>query len=339
MIDHKLTRGHAGENSCERVALRRNRNLFFLVILWIASSTVLAGEGSSAPKSIQVSTAREGELTRFFVENLEESEVTVTFDLELKNLKGSVDLPSTFVFAPKRKTEAFLLSPVNTNSGWNYSYTCRYTIGSCAAKHDNSVIYSLPYARGTAFKVTQGYNGSYSHTGAEQFAIDWKMPIGTPVHAARDGVVVKIKDDSDKGGPDRKFENCANYVLVRHADGTVANYAHLLKGSSRVVLGQKVKAGDPVAASGNSGFSTGPHLHFAVFKTKNGSERESIPVKFRTDNAAAITLAEGQTYLCPDPTGTVAANTPRRAVSPKDDSYWPWLGILPRAQGGSRKTK
>jgi murein DD-endopeptidase MepM/ murein hydrolase activator NlpD len=335
-----LTRDQAVEKSCERAAYRWNGSLVFLVILWIASNTGLAAEGSAPPpKSILVSTARDGETTRFFVENLEESEVTVTFDLELKNLKGSVDLPSTFVFAPKRKSEAFLLSPVNTNGGWNYSYTCRYTIGSCAAKHDNSAIYTLPYARGTAFKVTQGYNGSYSHTGPEQFALDWKMPLGTPVHAARDGVVVKIKDDSDKGGPDRKYENCANYVLIRHADGTVANYAHLTKGSSRVVLGQKVKAGDPIAASGNSGFSTGPHLHFAVFKTKNGSERESIPVKFHTDTAASITLAEGQTYLCPDATGAVAANTPRRAVSPKHESYWPWLGLLPGGQGGSRKAK
>ena len=338
MRQHKLTRDPADALICERLSVRRNGSFLFLLFLWMTSATGWTAN-NSGPKSIQVSTVREGETTRFFIDNLEESEVTVTFDLELKNLKGTVDFPSTFVFPPKRKTEAFLLSPASSNATWNYSYTCRYTIGSSAAKHDNSVVYHLPYAPGAAFKVTQGYNGSYSHTGPEQFAIDWKMPIGTPIHATRDGVVVKIKDDSDKGGPDRKYENAANYVLIRHADGTIANYAHLLKGSSRVVVGQKVKAGDPIAASGNSGFSTGPHLHFAVFKTKNGSERESIPVRFQTHTAAAATLAEGQTYFRPDPTGTVAANLPRRATSPKDESFWPWLRIFPRAQGGSHRSK
>ncbi len=338
MTRQKLTRDSAGENRCECSLVRINRSLLFLLLLWLTSGVGLAA-ASSGPKSIQVSTLREGETTRFFVENLEESEVTVTFDLELKNLKGNVDFPSTFVFAPKRKSEAFSVSPAGADSGWNYSYTCRYTIGSATAKHDNTVLYSLPYGPGTAFKVTQGYHGAYSHTGPEEFALDWKMPIGTPIHAARDGVIVKVNDDSDTGGPDRKYENCANYILVRHSDGTIANYAHLQKSSSLVVLGQKVKAGDRSAASGNSGFSTGPHLHFAVFKTKNGSERESIPVRFQTGTAAGVTLAEGQTYACPDSTGTVAANVPRRAISPKDESYWPWLGILPRAQGGSRKSK
>ena len=339
MTQQKLTRDQADASICERRWARRNGGFLFLLVLWIVSSSGFAAN-SGTPKSIQVSTVREGEMTRFFVENLEESEVTVTFDLELKNLKGDVEFPSTFVFGPKRKTEAFLLSPANTNAGWNYSYTCRYTIGSSSAKHDDRAVYTLPYAPGSAFKVTQGFNGSYSHTGAEQFAIDWKMPLGTPIHAARDGVVVKIKDDSDKGGPDRKYENAANYILIRHADGTIANYAHLQKGACRVVVGQKVKAGDRIGASGNSGFSTGPHLHFAVFKTKNGSERESIPVRFMTDSAPSAILAEGQTYSCPDPSGSIAANVPRRAVSPKDESYWPWLGILPRGQGGSsRKTR
>lgn len=306
-----------------------------LFFLWVASALA----ANSGPKSMNVLTSREGETTRFTIENLEETEITVTFDLDLKNLKGNVGLPCTLVFPAHKKTEAFLLSPVDTNSGWNYSYTCRYTIGSSAARHDNSAVYWLPYAPGTAFRITQGYNGTYSHTGPEQYALDWKMPVGTPVHAARDGVIVKIKDDSDKGGPDRQYENCANYILIRHTDGTLANYAHLQRGSSKVVLGQKVKAGDWIACSGNSGFSTGPHLHFAVFRTKNGSERESIPVRFKTDTAAAMTLVEGQTYLCPGAASAIAANTPRRAAAPKDESFWPWSGLFSRAQGGSGKPK
>jgi murein DD-endopeptidase MepM/ murein hydrolase activator NlpD len=317
------------------------RALLLLIAISLAafSSSAAAPAAATKPKSMNVVTTREGETTRFAIENLEETEITVTFELELKNLKGNTNFPFTTVFPPKKTTEAFKLFPADTNAGWNYSYTCRYTIGSTTVKHDNSCVYALPYAPGASFKVTQGYNGTYSHTGPEQYAIDWKMSPGTPVHAARDGMVVKIKDDSDKGGPDRKFENAANYILIRHSDGSIGNYAHLSKSSAKVSLGQKVKAGDLIGLSGNSGFSTGPHLHFAVFKTKSGSERESIPVKFRTLNATAVTLAEGQSYGCPASSETLLAETPRRVSSPKSDSLFPLLGKSDRAQGGSQKPK
>jgi murein DD-endopeptidase MepM/ murein hydrolase activator NlpD len=308
-----------------------------LLLIAISLAAFSSSAAPAKPKSMNVLTTREGETTRFSIENLEETEITVTFELELKNLKGTTNFPFTAVFPPRKVTEAFKVFPADTNAGWNYSYTCRYTIGSTTVKHDNSYVYSLPYAPGASFKVTQGYNGSYSHTGPEQYAIDWKMPSGTPIHAARDGVVVKIKDDSDKGGPDRKFENAANYVLIRHSDGSIGNYAHLQKAGVKVVLGQKVKAGDLIALSGNSGFSTGPHLHFAVFKTKNGSERESIPVRFRTLNATAVTLFEGQSYGCPASSDTMVVDSPRRATSPRQSALFPLMGRAERAQGASQK--
>ena len=66
-------------------------------------------------------------------------------------------------------------------------------------------MYQLPYAPGNRFKVTQGYNGSFSHKGSNQYAIDWQMPEGTPVYAARGGVVVRTKDDSNTGGGSMKL--------------------------------------------------------------------------------------------------------------------------------------
>ena len=166
----------------------------------------------------------------------------------------------------------------------------------------------VPFAPGTAYKVTQGYNGHYSHTGPDQFAIDFKMPTGTPICAARSGVVAKIKDDSSKGGADRKYENHANYVLIRHDDGTLGNYAHLAKGGAKVVIGQRVEAGELIALSGNTGFSSGAHLHFSVFKTRDGKGRVSVPVKFETADDSAITLVEGKTYRSsPVRPGAIAA--------------------------------
>ena len=126
------------------------------------------------------------------------------------------------------------------------------------------------------------------------------MPEGTPVRAARGGLVVKIKDDSDKGGGSVKYDSYNNYVIIRHEDGTLGHYCHLQKSAAKVHPGQLVKAGDLIALSGNTGFSTGAHLHFSVFKTKDGRDRVSIPVKFRDADGETITLAEGRRYRAPE---------------------------------------
>jgi len=169
------------------------------------------------------------------------------------------------------------------------------------AVHEDSYLYSLPYAAVTSFKVTQGYHGTFSHTGPDELATDWKMPEGTPVFAAREGVVVAVKDDSEKGGAHRKFEDCANMVTIQHADGTMAHYCHLSPHSAKVKVGQKIRTGDLLAASGNTGFTSGPHLHFAVFKARDGFGRETIPVKFRTASGSGLTLISGEIYRAADP--------------------------------------
>jgi murein DD-endopeptidase MepM/ murein hydrolase activator NlpD len=218
--------------------------------------------------------------------------VTATFELKLTNLKSSVGSSYTATYPPNQLTEAFTVMPANRDKQWSYNYVNHFTMGSTKAVHDDSYVYTLPYQPGTEYKVTQGYNGTYSHTGSDQYAIDWKMPPGSPVHAARAGIVVKVKVDSNVGGPDRKYEDKANYILVRHNDGTLANYAHLSKDGAKVKVGQIVEAGDLIGLSGNTGFTSGPHLHFSVFKTRSGKQRESVPVKFLTANGNALTIAE-----------------------------------------------
>jgi len=245
---------------------------------------------------VTVTTSRTGEVTHVFVENNELCEICMTFEMGLVNLKASGGMPFTGTFPPNQKTEAFSLSPLNPAQKWEYSYTNYYKLGSSSAQHDDSYLYRLPYASGRRFGVTQSYNGSFSHKGPNRYAIDWKMPEGTLVCAARGGVVVKVKDDSDKGGANISFYRYNNYVLIRHSDGTLAHYCHLSKHGGLVKVGQTVAAGDVIARSGNTGFSSGPHLHFCVFRAKDGRERESIPVKFQTADENAITLATGHTY-------------------------------------------
>src|SRR6266436_878804 len=194
---------------------------------WLSQPCSPGGSAIESPKQklVKVLTKKEGNLTRFFVDNREAGEVTATFTMAPDNLEGNVHFPYTSTYPPGQVTEAFTLTPIDSQKGWGYSYTNHFTIGSFRAVHDTSAIYLLPYAAGGGFRVTQGYNGSYSHSGSDQYALDFKMLAGTPVHAARGGVVVKVKDDSGSGGPSRKFESCANYILIRHDDDTLANYA------------------------------------------------------------------------------------------------------------------
>ena len=254
------------------------------------------GAVSTERQKVKVTIKREADATHFYVENDELCEVTMTFEMDLLNLKGSIEFPYTATFAPGKVTEAFALSPSVPDAKWGYSYTNYYKLGSSCAQHQNSYVYQLPYGLGSTFHVTQAYGGSFSHKGSNKYAIDWKMAEGTLVRAARGGLVVKMKDDSNRGGSSITYDPYNNFVLIRHEDGTLGHYCHLQKGSCVVRPGQMVKTGDPLARSGNTGFSSGPHLHFCVFKTRDGRERESIPVKFRTADTESITLVEGGNY-------------------------------------------
>ena len=250
--------------------------------------------------AVRIVTERDGAATRFYVQNDEYCEVTMTVDMNLVNLSGNIGFPYTATFPARQKTEAFEISPIKPDGKWEYSYTNYYKLGSNCAQHDDNYLYQLPYAPGNKFKVTQAYNGKFSHTGSNKFAIDWDMPEGTLVHAARGGIVVRTKDDSDKGGASLQYDRYNNYVLIRHDDGTLGHYCHLQKGGILVKVGQTVAAGDVLAHSGNTGFSSGPHLHFCVFKTRDGRTRESLPIRFRTGQENGATLVSGHTYRAPE---------------------------------------
>jgi len=278
------------------------------------AATICEAAPAQSAKPFRVFTKREGNVTRFFVENFEAAEITATFEMDLENLTGSTNFPYTTTFPANKVSEAFTLTPIKPDAHWTYSYTTHYTMGSSVAVHDRGQAYMLPFEPGETFRVTQGYNGTYSHTGPDQYAIDFRMPVGTPVHAARGGTVVKVKIDSSVGGGDRKYQNQANYILVRHGDATLANYAHLKKDGAVVKVGDTIEAGELIGYSGNTGFSSGPHLHFSVFKTRNGSQRQTLPVKFRTSDAISLTLAEGKNYTCTH--HTVARVKPSRQTSP-----------------------
>ncbi|WP_315335385.1 M23 family metallopeptidase [Pseudomonas grimontii] len=135
--------------------------------------------------------------------------------------------------------------------------------------------YPLPW-RGGPFRLTQGPNGSFSHTDAKsRYAMDIAMPEGTPIIVARSGVVVKIENSQIGRGNDAS----GNFVRVQHDDGSQGVYLHLKQGSVSVRAGQRVAVGSALGLSGNTGNSSGPHLHFVVQQSTEAG-LVSIPYEF-----------------------------------------------------------
>lgn len=165
------------------------------------------------------------------------------------------------------------------------------------ATHDESTSYCLPYSKHNTFLLSQAENGK-THVDDHRYAYDFVMPVGSPVHASRDGVIREIVDTFADKAQTEEFKTQGNYILVEHSDGTLAMYAHLDKKGSSVEKGQKIRAGQLIAYSGNTGFTSGPHLHFEVFTFKN-RKSVSLPIKFNVGDIVPVRLEAMKSYKAP----------------------------------------
>jgi murein DD-endopeptidase MepM/ murein hydrolase activator NlpD len=170
-------------------------------------------------------------------------------------------------------------------------------LGRFDADHDDEYVYRLPYAEGQSFPIIQGYGSRLSHRGAERFTVDFGMPVGTVVHAARDGLVVLVDDSHDFGCAREDCGDQANFVVLLHADGTTGEYFHLERSSALVRAGERVARGQPLARSGNTGYSTVPHLHFGVYRTGRDGRTDSLAVRFATRSGVVAAPRSGARYL------------------------------------------
>ena len=183
---------------------------------------------------------------------------------------------------------------------WNFRYNYFWNYGSVYAQHDDSVVYSLPYASGSSMKINQGYHGKLSHTGDDEYAIDFSFASGTGVLAAREGVVVSVEERYSKGGATQYFRNRVNSVRVRHSDGTIGEYDHFRLQGVEVEEGQRVNRGDLIGYSGATGFVTGAHLHFCVYSAYDGHRRHSYPIRFMVAGSPVpVELQQGAVYQAP----------------------------------------
>ena len=123
--------------------------------------------------------------------------------------------------------------------------------------------YKLPIPKDQLQRIDR--SSSPAHHGKLRNAIDFIASEETPVLAAANGVVTFVKDSSNTGGPNPVYWNDTNFIVILHSNMEYSRYDHLQFKSSKVKVGQYVRAGEEIAKVGMTGYTFLPHLHFQVF--------------------------------------------------------------------------
>ncbi|NTS78471.1 M23 family metallopeptidase [Catenovulum sp. SM1970] len=163
-------------------------------------------------------------------------------------------------------------------------------------------LYNLPFGVGESYELRQGNCTFHTHSveNKNEFAFDFIMDIGTPIHAARAGQVAAIEERFFDGN---NKTSDFNYVAIAHEDGTFAFYIHITNSGVTVELGEFVEQGDVIAYSGDTGMESIPHLHFHVIELDDSCVENnvigacsSIPISFKNASPNDKVLQQGVTY-------------------------------------------
>lgn len=233
-------------------------------------------------KSIQVISIKTTNGFELYLENNAFYDVSIELKaVKLINLVSSEKLPFVGSFPAQSRTKILHLTIQDPYSKSLFQTLYSTTIGRLNPNYDSNYLYALPYARGKAYQLTQGFNGEHTHKGQSAYALDFKMDEGTRVHAMREGTIVSIEDKQTEHGFSPEFSDKSNHIIIQHDDGTMAMYGHLKPHGVKVRLGQKVYKHTFIGLSGNTGYSSGPHLHVHISTIKSlASGPSSIPFSF-----------------------------------------------------------
>jgi len=272
-----------------------NRSLWLLVFLALALLAYIAlrphRPAEGAPTTAQAEapgieqqpihelrTREVGDASEYLVRNLVPGPIEVRCELvSAENLRTEPPLPRKFLLPANEERLVTELQRVDEQKIARGQVACRASLGDPDAHPSTDTVYALPFAAGTEYRLAQGFNGSFSHQDEQnRYALDFGVAEGTPVLATRAGVVMQVEENFRANGLDPRFADRANYVRVLHDDGSMALYAHLAPASFLRRPGDRVVVGQMIGKSGNTGLSTGPHLHFAI-QRNGGMSLVSIP--------------------------------------------------------------
>lgn len=258
--------------------------LFFVCIL-------LASAANASELSTEAEEDRSG--VAVYANNGYYSPVTITLTVDADNMAGAVGGP--LIVAARSSALLFDLKRKDMRKPWRYSYEYKYQLGVLNAEQSARAVYNLPFAEGSTVKGGQGFNGAFSHQGHSTFAVDFPVKEGTPVYPAREGVVVRVIDKFSEGGTDEKYRPLGNTVWILHDDDTIGRYFHFKHKGVRVKPGQEVGRDTIIGLSGNTGYSSGPHLHFEVCAPNDELEFQSLEFYFTDRKGERFTIKERNT--------------------------------------------
>jgi len=215
----------------------------------------------------------------YLVRNLVAGPIEVRCRLaDARNVQGVPPLPRRLVVPALSELRLTAFQPIDAGRGGGAALACDAVQGDPGARPTTGYSYALPFRPGIAYRLDQGFGGVHSHHEAQShYALDLNVAEGTAVLAARGGVVTEVEQAFRRRGADpARYADRANFVRILHDDGSMALYAHLSAGSVLVRPGDRVGLGQSLGKSGNTGLSTGPHLHFSV-QANAGMQLRSIP--------------------------------------------------------------
>ncbi len=254
----------------------RMKNIFAFILIIQAVAVM-------AQKNIKMYPERNGDSITYYADNLEIYPVSLVFrgQPEVNNMKKPELFKTTQVIPAKTTKMRIAYFVVNDNQkAWGvkkmpgyYSYIGDITIKN----YDKNYVYDLPFAKGKAFWIHQGYNGTFSHQ--NENSLDFIMPEGTEILSSREGLVIDVVQKNNQGCPTRNCAPYGNYVSILHSDGTIAQYYHLQQNGAKVNIGDTVTKGQVIGLSGNTGWSSGPHLHFVTYLPSATGDKNRVTVK------------------------------------------------------------
>jgi murein DD-endopeptidase MepM/ murein hydrolase activator NlpD len=286
------------------------RVAILVLLLWLCAGVASAQE----QYPFTVESVKEQDGATLWAHNNGPAPISVVLKLTAaENVAADVPLPILAVVEPRSKQRLGRISVSDRRLSWRYGTSWSYRRGVYTAKHSPDARYRVPWMDGSTFTIGQAPGGIITThtTPSSREAVDVTMPEGTPIVAARGGTVIHVVAGFTVGGEDPALRDKGNVVRVLHEDGTMGEYIHFRHQGVAVREGEAVAPGKLLGYAGSTGFSSGPHLHFAVTRVVlqgDALQLVSEPFSFYVGNPPRVFMPK---------TGVVVpADYGARAVAP-----------------------